>query len=395
MIQKAYKYRLYPNKEQEVILAKHFGCTRYIYNWALASKIETYRLTKKTENFISLGNKLPKLKEEFEWLKEVNSQSLQSSLKNVDNAFKRFFKEKKGFPKFKSKKRKQDSFHSPQFGEVNFENNTISVPKIKDIKAIITRRFEGKIKTITISRNPSGKYFASVLVETTDNIPSLSKIKEETSIGIDVGLKSYVTLSNGDKIDNPKYFKKSQKKLKYQQYLLSKMDRINKTKDGKNRIKQRRKLALAYEKVTNQRDNFLHNLTYKLTHDNQVDTLIVEDLSISNMIKNHCLAGTISDASWCKFFTYLTYKCKWYGKNLLTIGRFDPSSKMCSCGIINKELQLKDREWTCSSCGKSHDRDILAANNIKYFGLLKQNKIRLEEPELTPLETVTIVTSVN
>ena len=232
MLLKSYKYRLYPTKEQQVLLAKHFGCVRYIYNWALNAKIEAYETEKKNENFISLGNKLPKLKDELDWLKEVNSQALQSSLKNVDNAFKRFFKEKKGFPRFKSKKRRRDSFHVPQFGEVDFNVGTLSVPKLKNIPIVFSRKFDGKIKTITISRNPSGRYFASILVETVGEVPVKPLVKENRTLGIDVGLKTYATLSNGRKIDNPKFLLKSQKRLKYEQYVLSKMDRINKTKDG-------------------------------------------------------------------------------------------------------------------------------------------------------------------
>jgi len=397
MIQKAFKYRLYPNKTQQILLAKHFGCARYIYNWALASKIESYEKSKKTENFISLGNKLPELKKELTWLKEVNSQSLQSSLKNVDNAFKRFFKEKHGFPKFKSKKHRRDSFHAPQFGTVDFENGTISIPKLKNIPARISRKFDGKIKIITVSRLPSGKYFASVLVETNDALPKKPSIREETTIGIDVGLKDYATLSNGEKIDNPRCLRKSQQKLSKEQYKLSKMDSINKTKDGNNRDKQRRKVARLYERITNQRNDFLHKFTHKLTHDNQVDSVVIEDLSVKNMLKNRCLAKSISDASWGKFFEFLSYKCEWYGKNLITIGRFDPSSKMCSCGVVNKELTLKDREWTCKECSSHHDRDLLAARNIKHFGLLRQNKkeIGQEVPELTPLESVSLETSMN
>lgn len=387
MIQKAFRYRLYPNAEQQVLLSKHFGCVRYIYNWALNSKIEAYKTEKKTENFVSLGNKLPALKQEFEWLKEVNSQSLQSALKNVDNAFKRFFKEKKGFPRFKSKKRRQDSFHAPQFGEVDFEAKTISVPKLKGIKAVISRKFDGKIKTITISKTPSGRYYASVLFEVEGELPQKPTIREDRTVGIDVGLKTYATISTGEKIDNPRCLRQSQKKLKYEQYRLAKMDRLNKTKDGTNREKQRRKVARLHERVRNQRDDFVHKLTHRLTHDNQVDTLVVEDLSVKNMMKNHCLAGSIGDAAWGKFFEFLAYKCEWYGKNLLTIGRFDPSSKMCSCGVVNSSLRLSDREWTCKACGASHDRDVLAANNIKHFGLLKQNQIPQEVRESTPVET--------
>jgi putative transposase len=396
MILKAFKYRLYPNQEQAILLAKHFGCVRYIYNWALNAKIEKYKTENKTENFISLGNKLPKLKKELEWLKEVNSQSLQSSLKNVDNAFKRFFKEKKGFPKFKSKKSRKDSFHIPQFGNVDWENSTISVPKIKNIKTVLSKKINGKIKTITIRKVPSGKYFASILVEIDDTIPVKPIVNESSTIGIDVGLKTFATLSTGEKIDNPKFLKKSQDRLKYAQYILS-----NRVKGSKNRDKQRIKVARLFEKVTNQRNDFLHKLTYRLTHDNQVNSIVIEDLNISGMMKNRCLAGSIGDASWSKFFEFLSYKCDWYGKNLITIGIFDPSSKMCSCGVINRQLTLKDREWTCSSCGKHHDRDVLASNNIKHFGLLPQNKIGRESPEFaehssakTPMESATIAATV-
>jgi putative transposase len=177
---------------------------------------------------------------------------------------------------------------------------------------------------------------------------------------------------------------------------LAKKDRINggKDKSGTKREQQRIKVARLHEKITNQRNDFLHKLTYKLTHDNQVDSIIVENLSVKNMMKNHCLAGSIGDASWGKFFKFLSYKCEWYGKNLITIGRFDPSSRLCACGVVNKDLTLKDREWTCSACGAFHDRDILASQNIKHFGLLKQNKIGRESPESTPMESAAIAATV-
>jgi putative transposase len=370
MMFKSFKYRLYPNQEQQVLMSKHFGCVRFIFNWALAIKIETYENEKKNVSLFDLCKKLPELKQEYEWLNDVNAQSLQSALRNLDSAYTNFFKKKSGFPKFKSKKRRDDSFQCPQRGKVNFDAGTISIPHIKNIKAVIDRRFDGKIKTVTISRTPSGKYYASVLVEMGCELPQKPSIQENRTIGIDVGLKTYATLSTGEKIANPKCLKKSQEKLKYEQHRLSKMQ-----KDGKNREKQRRKVARLYERVTNQRNDFLHKLTHRLTHDNQVDTLVVEDLSVKNMMKNHCLAGSIGDAAWGRFFRFLRYKCDWYGKNLLQIGRFEPSSKICSCGVINESLTLADRTWTCEACGVTHDRDILAANNIKRFGLLKRTKI--------------------
>ena len=392
MIQKGFKYRLYPNKEQKELFAKHFGCVRYIYNWGLNAKIKAYESEKKFENYISLGAKLPELKKKLEWLKEVNSQSLVNALKNGDNAFKKFFKEKTGFPKFKSKKHRRDSFHAPQFGSVDFQKGTVSVPKIKKISAVLSREFEGKIKTITIRKTPSGKYFASVLVEIDEEIPQKPTIRKNRTIGIDVGIKDYAVISNGERVDNPKCLKKSQEKLSKEQYKFSK-----KVKDGANREKQRRKVARLHERITNQRNDFLHKLTHKLTHDNQVGSIVIEDLSVKNMLKNQCLAKSISDASWSRFFEFLSYKCEWYGKNLITIGRFEPSSKLCTCGVVNKDLKLSDRKWRCSDCGIEHDRDLLAANNIKRFGLLKQNKkhIGQEVPKSTPLESVELSTSMN
>ncbi|KKK73944.1 hypothetical protein LCGC14_2888730, partial [marine sediment metagenome] len=261
----------------------------------------------------------------------------------MDNAFKKFFKEKSGFPKFKSKKQRRDSFHVPQAGRVDFENGTISVPKIKNITARLSREFKGKIKTVTIRRTLSGKYFASILVETDGQLPKKPTVRESRTVGVDVGLKDYAVISTGERIDNPKCLRKSQDKLSIAQYRMSK-----KCKGGFNREKQRRKVARLYERITNQRNDFLHKLTHKLTHDNQVDSIVIEDLSVKNMVKNHCLAKSISDASWSRFFEFLAYKCDWHGKNLLTIGRFDPSSKLCTCGVVNKDLKLSDRKWKCS-----------------------------------------------
>jgi len=390
MILKAYKYRLYPKPKQKQLLAKHFGCVRYIYNWGLNQKIEQYQKTNKSDSCITLMNEIVVLKkqEETKWLSEVNAQALQMSLRNLDNAFTRFFREKKGFPKFKKRKNRQ-SFQCPQDCSISFDNQKLSIPKFRrnnKLKIKISRTFTGKMKTVTISKNTAGQYFVSILVETPGELPKKPPVQEKTTIGIDLGLKDFATLSTGEKIANPRHLNSS-KKLKYKQYLLSRRDNIAKNKKGQNREKLRLKLAKQYKKITNQRLDFLHKLSYKLTHNNQVNTICMEDLNVSGMMKNHKLARSISDVSWSKFLELLKYKCEWYGKNLFQIGRFEPSSKMCTCGKLNNELKLKDREWTCDRCGVTHDRDVLAANNIKRFGLIRLKSVPWEAREQTPLET--------
>jgi len=376
MVLKAFKYRIYPNAEQQVLLNKHFGCVRFIYNWGLNQKIQKYQKEKKSVSCNQLVTEIVSLKKEHEWLTEVNSQSLQMALRNLDNAYTGFFREKKGFPKFKSRRGKQ-SFQCPQKVKVNFDSGTISLIKVPNIKTVFHREFEGKVKTVTVSRVPSGKYFVSILVETLEELVKKNDITDETTVGIDLGLKDFVILSNGVKVANPKYLKKSQKRLKSLQQKYSHRSRESKKngfKFSKRREKSRKRLAKQHERVTNQRNDFLHKLTHNLVHENQVNAYCIEDLGVRSMMKNHCLAQSISDVSWSKFVSLLEYKCEWYGKHLLKIGRFDPSSRMCSkCGWIKKDLTLEDREWICEQCSIAHDRDINAAQNIKSFGLHKQN----------------------
>jgi putative transposase len=321
------------------------------------------------------------LKKENEWLKEVHSQTLQGSLRNLDAAYTKFFKEKKGFPKFKTKKSKQ-SYQQPQDVNVYFEKNKIFIPKLKLVKCKFDRTFEGKIKTCTVSKNKSNQYFISVLVELDESLPNKCIINENFTVGIDLGLKDFAILSNGTKIENPKFHKKLEKKLKRHSKRLSR-----KRKNSKNKNKERIKLAKIYNKITNQRNDFLHKLTFKLTHDNQVNTIVMEDLNISGMIRNHKLAKSIQDVSWGEFYRQLQYKCDWYGKNLIKIGRFEPSSQICNiCGYRHKNLKLEDREWTCPECCTHHDRDLNAAINIKNFGLLDKNLIRSGRPKFTLVE---------
>jgi putative transposase len=367
MILKAFKYRIYPNLEQKILIHKHFGCARFVYNWGLETRIREYQENNKSLSSFGLSLRLTKLKHDIEWLGEVNAQSLQMSLRNLDNAYTRFFREKKGFPKFKKKSGHQ-SFRCPQKSKVDFENGLISVSKIKNIKASLDRKFLGVIKTVTISKTPTNKYYASVLVETPNELKKKNKPNPEKAIGVDLGVKYFATLSTGEKIDNQKHLQKLTKKLKL---LARRKDRKN--KESKRREKARLQLALLHDKIGNQRNDFLHKLSTRLIRENQ--SVCLEDLNVSGMIKNYSLARSIASASWSSFVRMLKYKAEWYGVNILQIGRFDPSSRMCSCGKVNHDLQLKERSWTCEECGKTHDRDVLAANNIKKFAFDRQSLI--------------------
>lgn len=374
MIRKSFKYELFPTETQKGLIEQHFGCCRFIYNWGLEQKIRAYESNRKISCF-DLIKQLTILKnrEEYIWLKDVYSQSLQMSIRNLDNAFTTFFKAQNKFPKFKSKYNGRKSYQCPQKVKIDFENNLIQIPKIKKVKAAIHRKFEGDIRTCTVSKTPTNRYFISMVVEISDNLPVRPVIKEETSVGIDLGIKDYIITSNGLKVENPKYLRKSEQRLKALQRRFSKSQ-----KGTKRKAKLKMALAKQHEKITNQRKDFLHKLTYELTHENQVDTICIEDLNVSGMLKNHCLAKSISDASWSKFVDFLSYKCEWYGKNLIKIGRFEPSSKLCSnCGKYYKELKLSERMWVCSGCNEEHDRDVNAARNIKKFGLIP--KLGLED----------------
>ena len=376
MIQKSYKYRIYPNQKQRELLEKHFGSVRFVYNWGLEKKIKAYQRNKKRISCFDLIKELTilKKKKDFQWLNKVNSQSLQMSLRNLDNAFTSFFRKNNRFPRFKSKKQNKNNFQIPQHLKINTK---LTIPKISNIKIKLSRKIEGKIKTATISKAPTNKYFISILVEQDKQLSKKPKIIERTTIGIDLGIKIFATISDGRKIDNPKFFDKSWKRLKEQQRLLSR-----KIKGSNNRTKQRLKVALLFEKVKNQRSDFLHKISHQLTHEHQVKSIAIEDLNVRGLLKNHYLARAISDVSWKEFKLQLEYKCDWYGRNLMVIGRFEASSKTCSCGYINQELKLSDRKWTCPECKSTHDRDLLASQNIKRFALIGSGR-----PKLTLVES--------
>ncbi len=382
---KSYKYRMYPNREQEMEIARHIGCCRFVFNNSLQKKIEAYEKEKKSLSCFDLNRMLPDMKKEFEWLNDVNSQSLQQENNHLDNAFKKFFREKKGFPNFKSKKNPKKSFSIPQNIVIDFKANKISLPKIGTIKAVLHRTFKGKIKTSTVSMSPTGKYFISVLVEDDKKIPRQKKFTFKNTVGIDVGITHFAALSTGEKIENPKYLKKSIERLKILQRRASK-----KKKCSANRKKANLKVSLLHEKIANQRNDFLHKFTHKIVSENQA--VAIETLNIAEMTKNHCLARAINDASWSECFRQLEYKCEWKGKTLLQIGQFKPSSKICNvCGEINNNLDLSMREWICQKCKTKHDRDLNAAINIKKFALQKQNLITApKELRDVPLEMSSI-----
>ena len=364
---RAYKYRIYPTDDQKVLLAKTFGCCRFVYNWALNLKIEVYKQEKKSIGNVELTNRMKsELKAAHEWLSEVNSQSLQSALRNLDTAYKNFFRDTHavGFPKFKSRKSKQ-SFLCPQHCSVDFGKGTISIPKAKDIPAVLHRKFKGTVKTVAVSMTPSGKYFASVLVDTAIHELSASAIQGDTALGIDLGIKSLAVCSDGRTFDNPKSLQRSLDRLKMLQKRLSR-----KQKGSANRNKARSRVARLQEYIVNRRKDNLHKITHALTHDSQVRTICMEDLNVKGMQRNHHLAQAVGDASFGMFLTLLEYKCSWYGVNLIKIDRFAPSSKTCGkCGYVYKRLKLSERSWTCPECGTHHDRDFNAACNIKEFGL--------------------------
>lgn len=366
---KAYKYRIYPTEEQEESFFQHFGACRFVYNWALENKIKSYEQNGKSVSRFTLNKMITELKEEHTWLKDVNSQSLQGATLNLENAFTKFFREKKGFPNFKSKKNPVQSFSVPQFYEVDFDNNKVKLPKIGWIKSKLHRKFEGIGKTATLSRTLIGKYYISILVDDEQETPVKSQFNEKVTVGIDIGIKDFAILSNGEKIDNPKYLKTSIHRLNVLQRRMSR-----KQKGSKNHAKARNAVSKLYDRISNQRNDFQHKLSSKLIGENQA--LALETLNVSSMLKNHCLALHIADASWSSFVTKLEYKAEWFGKTILLIGRFEPSTKICNvCGYYNKNLTLADREWQCPDCKTNHDRDINAAINIKKFALNKQNLI--------------------
>ena len=350
---KAYKYRIYPDAEQMQFFAKCFGCVRFVYNRMLSDRIEHYNLTGK-----SLNNTPAQYKSEFTWLKEVDSLALANAQMNLNTAYRNFFRDKSnGFPKFKSKKNNNFSYTTNnQKGTVYVENGYIKLPKLKSpVKIRQHRSFEGVIKSCTISKAPSGKYHISILVETEiQKLPA-----SDMRVGIDVGIKDFAVLSNGEAYKNPKHLRKSEKRLAKLQRDLSR-----KQIGSSNRNKARIKVAKLHEKIANQRMDFLHKKSTEIIRKNQA--IVIEYLKVKNLMKNHNLAKSIAEVSWSRFREMLDYKSRWYGRELIIAPPDYPSSQLCSdCG--NRSSQTKDlacRVYICPECGLEIDRDYNASLNL-------------------------------
>jgi putative transposase len=361
-----YKYRIYPNEEQQTLLGKHFGCVRFVWNYFLNERQEYY-LKNKEEieekrikgglNYYDNSKQLTILKKDKQWLNDCNSQSLQASLKHLDSSYKMFFRKTHCFPNFKNKDSKQ-SFTIPQ--HFKLEDNKIYFPKFRDgITTKEDRKLEGRFIVATLSKTTTNKYYIAITVEKEiHNLPQIEK-----TIGLDVGIKDLVTCSDGVRYHNIRSTYKLEKKLRYKQRQLSK-----KVKGSKNRKKARLKVSLIHEKISNVRKDHIHKITNAITNENQV--IIVEDLNVKGMVKNHKLAKAICDVAWSEIYRQLEYKSKWKGRVYHKIDRFFPSSKLCNnCNHINNELSLKDREWNCINCNTKLDRDLNASINILNQGL--------------------------
>jgi len=374
---KGFKYRIYPTDAQMVFFAKTFGCCRFVWNKMLDEKLCAYKKKERLKRFTPT-----KYKEEFPFLREVDSLALCNVQLQIEKAFKDHFRNRKQFklPKFKKKRDKQSytTNNTHNSIKVDFEKGLLYLPKLREgVKIELHRGFDGKIKSVTVSKTNDGKYFASILVETANRRNKVVEPKSK-ACGIDLGLEHFVTVTNdigSYKVEHPKYLLKAEERLRRLQRSLSR-----KQKDSKNSEKARLRLARQHAYITNARNDFLHKLSKAIIDENQV--VVVEDINVKGLLKTR-LAKSISDSGWSKFLTYLKYKAEWYGRTFIQVDRFFPSSKLCHrCGHKNEDLALHDRTWCCPACGEKRDRDVNASINLYLVGLGR--------PEVTPVEQVLV-----
>ena len=368
---KTHKIRIHPNQNQEIQFQKTFGCVRFYWNFLLNQKQTNYFGKKENPDFIEDKRTYANLKklEKYEWLKEVEAQALSQTTRDLSAAYNNTFKSNFGFPKFKSKKHSKKSYRTSS--PIHFNGKYVKIPKTGWIKMAEELRFKGKIMSVTISQSKSGKYFAAFSVDVSEN--KSYKNPNNKAIGIDLGLSHFCITSEGDKIDNPHFYRKLEQRLAKEQRKLSRRYEVakkhnRKLSECKNYQKQKIKVARVHEKIFNQRNNFLHQLSSKITDENQV--ICIEDLEVKEMVKNHQLAKSIADVSWSEFVRQLAYKSKWKNRTLVKVDRYFPSSQICSkCQLNNGKKDLSVRKWICKGCGAVHDRDINASINIRTEGL--------------------------
>ena len=371
---RAFKFKIKPNTHQKELLSQFFGCTRFIYNWGLNLKTSAYKEHGERITYLELAKQLTVLKhqEEYNWLNDCPNVGLQQSLRCLDNAFTAFFRKKAKYPRYKDKRKSKDAIKFISSVHFNFEDWKVKLPKLGWVKMCKNKAFDKSVckqGTCTVSRDHCGTYWCSITVDDQQPCPAKAKLDKANAVGVDLGIKDYAILSDGTKFSNPKYLVNSHKKLKRLQQKFSRT-----VKDSKRHEAMRIKVARCYRNITNRRTNFIHQLSSHLVK--RFDTICLEDLNVKGMEQNHHLARAIQDAAWSEFTRQLAYKSEWNGKNVLFIGRFEPSSKLChKCGYVNSDLKLSNREWVCPVCGTVHDRDVNAAMNIREIAFDKQNLV--------------------